>query len=381
LTQPSGPAYRYIDNTKALDELADRMSRAGRVALDTEADSLHHYYEKTCLIQLTLDGENFVVDPLAGADLTRFLKVLSESRLILHSAEFDMRLLRNSYGFRPQNEVFDTMLAAQLLGYRKISLADMVEAFFDVVMVKKGQKSDWSRRPLLEGQLAYAVNDTRFLEPMAERQSEELHRLGRQDWHRESCERMIEATATDNPRDPDDVWRVKGHSVLKPRQLAFLQQLWHWREKEAQKVDHPPFMIIGNQQLLYLATWAAEQSSKDPIRDLPKLPRHFIGDRLRGLKQTMRRVQRMDSANWPLHRAGRIPVPAGPRFEQLKAECTRIAEELDIDSTLIANRRTLEIVSREQPREIEEMILVGNMMRWQAGLLAPGFFEIFDRPA
>ncbi len=380
MIQPSGSAYRYIDSTEALDTLADRMDRAGLVALDTEADSLHHYYEKTCLIQLTLGGENFVVDPLAELDLTGFLKVLSESRLILHSAEFDMRLLRNSYGFRPQNEVFDTMLAAQLLGYRKISLADMVETFFDEVMLKKGQKSDWSRRPLAEGQLAYAVNDTRFLEPMAELQSKEFRRLGRQDWHKESCARMIEATATDNPRDPDDVWRIKGHSMLKPRQLAFLRELWGWREKEAQKVDRPPFMIIGNQPLLHLALWAAAQK-EGAVLTLPKLPRHFIGNRLRSLKQTIRRVQNLDPTDWPLPRTGRSPVPVGPQFEELRAECARVAEELDIDPTLIANRKTLEKISRELPRKIDEMISVGKMMHWQAELLAPGFLEILSQRA
>jgi len=378
LIQPSGPDYSYIDSAETLDQLVARIKLAERVALDTEADSLHHYYEKTCLMQLTLDGDNFVVDPLAGIDLTPFLKVLSESRLILHSAEFDLRLLRNSYGFRPQNEVFDTMLAAQLLGYRKISLADMVEVFFDVAMAKKGQKSDWSRRPLAKGQVAYAVNDTRYLESIAGRQSEALRRLGREDWHQESCERMIEATASNNSRDPDDLWRIKGHSLLKPRQLAFLQELWRWREKEAQKVDRPPFMIIGNQPLLYLATWAAARREIS-LSNLPKLPRHFTGDRLRRLKQTIRRVQGLDSTKWPLPRVRRVPTPAGPLFEKLRTECASVAEELDIDPTLIANRKTLEKISRELPLEIEQMISVGNMMRWQAQLLAPGFFEILGQ--
>lgn len=378
MIQPSGAAFRYVDSAGVLDRLAVKIDRVRRVALDTEADSLHHYYEKTCLIQLTLSGDNFIVDPLADLDPAHFLEALSQSRLILHSAEFDLRLLRNSYGFRPANEVFDTMLAAQLLGYRKISLADMVEAFFDVAMVKKGQKSDWSRRPLTEAQLAYAINDTRYLEPLAERQKAELKRLGREDWHRESCERMIESTAVDNERDPDDVWRIKGHSVLKPRQLAFLRELWRWREQEAQKVDRPPFMIIGNQQLVHLATWAAARKDKMALV-FPKLPRHFTGDRLRKLKQTIRRVQSLDPKKWPKPRTSRMPVPAGPLFEKLRSECARVAEELDIDPTLIANRRTLETISRELPRGIEELISVGKMMRWQAELLAPGFETIVNQ--
>lgn len=375
MTQPSGPDYRYIDSKPGLDKLTSRMKKAARVALDTEADSLHHYYEKTCLMQLTLEEENFIVDPLAGLDLSHFLTVLSRIRLILHSAEFDLRLLRNSFNFRPQAEVFDTMLGAQLLGFRKISLADMVKVYFDVKMTKKGQRSDWSRRPLEPGQLAYAVKDTRYLEPMAERQYARLKELGREDWHRQSCERMVASTLSNSERDPDEVWRIKGHSKLKPRQLAFLRELWRWREKEAAQVDRPPFMIIGNQQLLHLATWAAARENSRPL-NFPKLPRHFTGDRLRRLKQTIRRAQDLEPQKWPQPRAGRIPEPAGPAFEQLRSECARIAGELDIDPTLIANRRTLEIVSRKLPGTIEEMMSQGNMMQWQAELLAPGFLEI-----
>lgn len=375
MTQPSGTGYCYVDNSVALDDLVARMKAAERVAIDTEADSLHHYYEKTCLIQLTLDRKNFILDPLADIDMSAFLAVLAESRLILHSAEFDLRLLYNSYRFRPRNEVFDTMLAAQLLGFRKISLADMVAEYFDIPLTKKGQKSDWSRRPLTEAQLAYAANDTRYLVPIAEKQGEALARLGRVSWHRESCERMIEATANGTTRDPDDVWRIKGHSILKPRQLAFLKGLWHWREKEAQSVDRPPFMIIGNQQLLYLATWAAARKPGGTLI-MPKLPRHFLGERLRSLKQTIRRIQAMSPEKWPKPRASRIPVPAGPLFDRFRAECARVAEELDIDPTLIANRRTLEKLSRELPEDEEQLIETGHMMRWQATLLAPGFFDI-----
>jgi ribonuclease D len=186
---------------------------------------------------------------------------------------------------------------------------------------------------------------------------------------------MIEATASESERDKDDIWRIKGHSTLKPRQLAFLRELWYWRDKEARKVDRPPFMIIGNQQLLYLATWAAARKSKS-LSQLPKLPRHFTGNRLRDLKHTIRRVQSMESSSWPQPRTGRIPKPAGPTFDKLRTECARVAEKLDIDPTLIANRRTLEIISRKEPRTTEDLISEGNMMRWQAELLAPGFLEI-----
>ena len=180
------------------------------MAVDTEADSLHHYFEKVCLLQLSLQGRTYLVDPLADIPMEPLLKALAVKKLVFHGAEYDLRMLMAGYHFRPQGEVFDTMLAAQLVEGRACSLVTLAEKYLGVELTKQGQRSDWSRRPLTEAQLRYACNDTRHLEAIADHLQGELRRLDRLEWHRESCRRMVKATGQEKtPGDPERVWRIK----------------------------------------------------------------------------------------------------------------------------------------------------------------------------
>ncbi len=180
-----------MDTAEALALLIEALKGTARVGMDTEADSLHHYFEKVCLIQLSFMGANYVIDPLAGFPLAEFFEVLSQKELILQGADYDLRMLKKTFGFRPKAPVFDTMLAAQVLGYEKIGLSALVERFCGVLLPKTGQKSDWSRRPLPEGWLNYASDDTKYLEALAGALSENLQKLNRAGWHRECCDRVV----------------------------------------------------------------------------------------------------------------------------------------------------------------------------------------------
>ena len=140
-------AVSYVQETAPLEMLVRRISTVDRVALDTEADSLHNYFAKVCLIQLSFSDEHYLIDPLCGLDLSGFLGALAEKSLIVHGGDYDLRMLRGSLGFRVRRQVFDTMIAAQLLGFEQLGLAALIERYFEVTIGKAGQKSDWSRRP------------------------------------------------------------------------------------------------------------------------------------------------------------------------------------------------------------------------------------------
>ena len=154
------------------------------------------------------------------------------------------------------------MIAAQLLGIEQIGLAALIERNFAMTIGKEGQKSDWSQRPLSEKQLQYAVNDTRYLESLADRLADELEAKGRLEWHRESCRAMVQASGRDNPRDPEDAWRLKGAGRLTRRQLAYLREVWRWRDGHARRFNRPPFKIFGNQQIFELIQWAEVASQR-----------------------------------------------------------------------------------------------------------------------
>ncbi len=373
------PSCLYVDTNSDLKDLVSRLWEAPEIALDTEADSLHHYFAKVCLIQLSAAEEHAIVDPLSGMDLSALLEVLTHKPLILHGADYDLRMMRISYGFLPKGEVFDTMLAARLLGYQEIGLAALVDRFFGVKLSKAGQKSDWSRRPLSESQLRYAGDDTRYLLPLAARLRDDLEKLGRIEWHRETCASMVVLAARENEEDRSDRWRIKGSFQMTRGQLNVLRAAFEWRDLEARKADRPPFHILGNQQLLDLAGRAVSDP-KGAFGAGLKLPKNCKGRRLQALKQAVRGAAEQPESAWPerKRRERQRSAPTG-RLKAVRAECDRLAKELGIESSALAPRPALVNIAREKPMTLKGIMECGPLMSWQARLLEPAIVKILKR--
>lgn len=366
--------FSYIHNTEALESLVQRLETVEAFAVDTEGDSLHHYFEKVCLIQITTNGSNFLVDPLADIDLARLLEVLSEKQIILHDANHDLRMMRNSFQFRPKGKIFDTMLAAQLLGYKRLGLVAMVEIVFGVSLSKKGQKSDWSRRPLKDMQLQYAIDDTRFLEPLAAKLRQALQQKGRLAWHAESCLNMIQNTESDTVRDSEKIWRIKGWQALSRRELLFLKAIWHWRESQAKKADLPSFKVMGNSKIIELASWTCSNPHKRLV-DGPSLPRHIRGARFRTLLKSIKEAKNTPKSQWPSHRIpskGRaLPPVTEKKLTKLKTQCAHLGKDLGLAPSIVAPKASLVSIVRERPQTIDELMSKSSLMRWQAELIMP----------
>ena len=372
MSTPGITKFIYVQEPGALDALIQRIGMAERVALDTEADSLHNYFEKVCLVQLSFTGEHYLVDPLAGLELRGLLAALADKPLILHGGDYDLRMLRASLDFRPRREIFDTMIAAQLLGIEAIGLAALVERCFAVTIGKEGQKSDWSRRPLSEQQLLYAVNDTLYLERLSDRLTEELSQRGRLEWHRESCRAMVESTGRDRARDPEEAWRIKGSGRMSRRQLAFLRELWRWRDKEARRANRPAFKIFGNQQIFAVIEWA-ESHPGVALEQGPKLPRNIRGALLTTMEQAIARAAGMSAAEWPERKRGERVEPLSnddlAKLTALRGACATIAKELVIAASTLAPKAALDAVVRSRPRTLDEIVERGGLLRWQAELV------------
>jgi len=371
LNTPEPEEYVYVRERTATERLIQRIGAAERVAVDTEADSLHNYFEKVCLVQLSLGGAHYLVDPLCGLDLNGLLEALADKPLILHGGDYDLRMMRSSMGFRPRREVFDTMIAAQLLGFEQIGLAALIERYFDITIGKARQKSDWSRRPLSENQLRYAVNDTRFLEPLDDRMRGELSARGRVDWHRESCRAMVESSGRDHARDREEAWRIKGAGRLTRRQLAYLRELWRWRDQHARSANLPAFRVLDNQEILGLVQWA-ESHPGVPLHQGPKLPRNIVGAQLTMLEKAIARVAGMDETEWPEQRKRDHDPPRNDciaEINSLRAECAQIARELEIAASTLAPRAALEAIARSRPRTVDEIMKTGDLLCWQAELV------------
>ena len=349
-----------IDSEQKLAAFLPVLRAADWVAVDTEADSLHAYPEKVCLIKIsTLSGDR-LVDPLAGLNLDPVLEALSGHELVMHGADYDLRLLRKHHEFVP-SAIFDSMLAARLLGLRQFGLSHLVEKYLGVKLEKGPQKANWALRPLTERMERYARNDTHYLKPLADRLKSELEANRRLAWQQESCARLIQDSAVHRPPDMDSVWRVKGSHLLERPALGILRELWQWREAEAIRANRPPFFVMSHQTLVEIAAAAATAKPIEPF-----LHKH-ISERRRGsLMTAVTRGQSLtpDHHPNPLRRISRRPSEGEKRrFADLQKHRDAHAARLGIDPTLIASRGMLSDLAHDWDKH------ASDLMSWQSDLL------------
>lgn len=351
-----------IDTNETLAEFLPTVRAAEWIAVDTEADSLHAYPEKVCLIQISTAAGDKLIDPLAGLNLDPLLDALTAHALIMHGADYDLRLLRKHHEFVP-GAVFDTMLAARLLGLRQFGLSHLVEQFLGVKLEKGSQKANWARRPLTERMERYARDDTHYLKPLSDQLKTALQQKGRLAWHQEACARLIGESSRLRPADLDSVWRVKGSHALSRPALAILRELWKWREDEAITANRPPFFILSHEILVEIAAAAAAHQPVEPL-----VPRHLTPRRREGLARTIKRALEISTDKHPeflIHRSRRPSEAERRRYDELEKRRNAHAHQLGLDPTLIASRATLGDLARNWDKHAPEL------MNWQRELLQP----------
>ena len=346
-----------ITENKTLDAWCSTLEKYDPVAVDTEGDSLHCYFEKLCLIQIGLVDQDILIDPLAALDFNRFNAVLAQKRMILHGCDFDLRMLRRGIKFVP-GEVFDTYIAARLIGLKEVGLASVVKEFFGIDLPKSSQKANWARRPLTQAMTEYAINDTLYLIPLAERLTEELQAKNRFEWFEESCARAILAAAEDREKDPERVWKVPGSAALRGIELAVLRSIWLWRDGEAQKADRPSFQILRNEELVGIARSVGQGAAQ--------LPASVHGSRRKRLEAALEEALGLPEEEWPQRVRLARTRPSDDeerRLEELKTRRDSVAEGLQLEPGVVAPRQALERISRE-PESAGS-----TLMRWQLQLL------------
>jgi len=350
-----------ISTPSELDSLCSKLAAFDPIALDTEADSLHCYFEKLCLIQITYGEQDLLVDPLAGLDLQPLFQVLTTRRLILHGADYDLRLMRRT-GFLEPGSVFDTMIGARLTGHLEFSLAALVKLYFGVELVKGSQKANWARRPLSPQMEAYARNDTHFLITLAGILENRLRELGRWEWFEQSCAKAVATARIDKERDMDTAWRISGSSDLQGRASALLRALWFWRDSEARLADRPAFHVLQNEKLIE----AAARLDRGEAVLFP----HLSTSRQRRFDAAVQTGLAMPAEEWPrpIRKPRLRPTPEQERFFMaLKTKRDATAKALELDPALIAPKATLEQIAADPGSAAT------RLMPWQFSLLGPIF--------
>lgn len=358
--------WQLITEPAALEALAHRLARAPRIAFDTEGASFHRYIDRVYLIQLSSDAETAVVDPLALADLAPIGQLLSDERIevVFHDADYDLRTLDRDYGFRARR-IFDTRIAAQLVGEPSIGLAALLEKHQGVKINKKLQRADWSRRPLPPDMIAYAAADTMHLLALRDLLERQLDATGRLPWAAEEF-RQLEALRWAPPQAEPGYLKLKGAKALPRRARAVLRALHEWREAKARSTDRPPFKILGNDALLALAR--REPRTDAELGGVPELPRSLAGrygpELLAAIAAAPRTVQdepRVEAGP----RAPRASPEVEQRIERLKELRNARARDLRMEPGVLCPNGTLEAVARAAPRSAAELDRVPELRKWQ----------------
>jgi len=340
----------WIDSAEGLRLTADLCVVDGFLALDTEADSMHSYFHKVCLIQVTADGRHMVIDPLAipTDELDPLWRVVRDPAVpvLMHGADYDIRVLDRDYGVRVHG-LQDTQIMAQLLGEEKTGLAALLEKELDVHLDKRHQRADWGRRPLTRSQVAYAAADTAYLGALVARLRGRLEELGRWSWAVEEFRSLEQVRYSAPEPDPLAFERIKGARALRGEARDRLFTLHVWREAVAQGLDVPPFKVLGNRQLIFLAEDPpADAAALGEVEGIgPRAVRRWGRELLGIVKHPHRAPDRLK-----MQRPPNPPPEVRRRLKNLLAARDARARNLGLQEGLVCSRSCAEAVAARQPR-------------------------------
>lgn len=366
----------YLDTSDTVDAFFASIANTGILALDTEGASFHRFVDRIYLLQLSTREQTAIIDPLPVGSPAGLGSLLENPavEIVFHDADYDLRLLHQDYGWHTRN-IFDTRVAAQLLGIRAFGLAALLERYFGVKLDKKHQRADWSMRPLTQGMLDYAAQDTIHLLELRDRLKGELERTGRWEWAREEFG-LLEGTRWNGDDSANAFLRIKGARDLSRRELAILRELVPWRDAIAAQLDRATFRVVGNEQLLEISK--QQPASREVLAAIKGMPRGILESRGDELLDAVKRGLAVPESELP-----RFPKAArwdrDPDFDSrvnaLKTARDAAATRLDLDPGVLCSRDRMEAVARRNPSTREDLENIPELRRWQARELGDDFVK------
>ena len=261
----------WVDTNESLLTWCDRLAAEPRIAVDTEANSMFAYHERICLVQVSTPDADILIDPLA-VDLAPLRSVLEDPGIqkVMHGADYDVLIFRRTQSIGIEN-LFDTMLAARVLGWPKCGLASLLETHFEFKANKAFQRYDWGQRPLSDAALAYARFDTHYLLRLADVQGEALDEGPHREMFDRACARQTAVLPRERPFDPDRYWKFKGARDLDEAGRSVLKSVFVWREQKAEALNWPPFRVLPEMAMLGLAHGRpSSQAELNEVKGMPK---------------------------------------------------------------------------------------------------------------
>ena len=363
----SGQKIYFIDRKEDLCTVLPRLEAGRRIAVDLEADSMFHFKERVCLVQIASKEITLVVDTVRIDDLTCLKSVFANPSIekIFHGSDYDVRSMYRDFQISIHN-LFDTELASRFLGMKETGLGAVLSNHFSVTLDKKFQKKDWSQRPLPQDMIEYGASDVMYLLPLAKLLQKELKQLGRLSWVLEECEYQSRV----RPPVVDDseplFLKVRGAGRLDRRSLAVLEELLKYRLEKAAQMNRPPFKVLNNRLLLDLAV--KRPNTMEKLSQCKLLSPRQIGMYGKGVVHGIRQGIGIAKDNLPVYpqkRPPRLKPNVTKRIEKIKTWRDQVADELCLDGSLILNKALITEIALKYPKVASDLDRIGGLKNWQ----------------
>lgn len=377
------PPPTIVENARGMSRLIGDLEQQSEIAVDTEADSFFSYHEKVCLIQITVENRDYLVDPLADIDIEPLGKVLADPRKqkVFHDGEYDILIMKRRYGFGFKN-LFDTRVAAATLGSKNPGLASVLREHFQIELDKSMQRSNWGERPLSDKQIRYARLDTHYLLPLMQRQKAELESRSRSMIVAGECRRLEQLQPPDADFDADEWVKVKGARALGPLERQIFRELFILRERIASETDQPPFRVMNNEALLALA-----KARPRHVGDLQKVE-GFSWKQVRKMGDDVIQAIAHGTELGPLRSFPMLPSKDGTSeftdeeielHERLKECRKKLAEREDMESAYLLNRHLLLRLTRERPTDRAALERIEGLHPWQTEMFGAEILDVIAK--
>jgi len=359
---PPLPPPVWVAEPKALDRLAHSLASQSRLAVDTESNSLHAYREQVCLVQFSTPAADYLVDPLVLYDLSPLAPLFSDPKIekVFHAAEYDLICLKRDFGISFAN-IFDTMQAARILGYKLVGLDSMLAAKLGITLNKRYQKADWGERPLSQEMLNYARLDTHHLLDLRDSLQVELQERGRWELAQEEFARLAMGNGVSKPEIPS--WqRVKGTQHFTTRQLTILHELCLWRQSQAEKMGRPVFKVIDDRRLVSIALATPKTQTDLQALNLTSRQVYVFGDEI---LQAVWRGRKTDPIQRPL--SGRPNPDFLNRLNILSAWRKAVALKIGVESDVVLPKAWMYAIAEQNPKSMPELSAIMPQSPWRLG--------------
>jgi ribonuclease D len=370
------PPAAYIDNNKDLRALVKQLSTEPLLALDTESNSMHAYRGRVCLIQLSTRTHDYIVDPLVIEDMQPFGELLLNPDIekIFHAAEYDLICMQRDFDFGIIN-VFDTMLAARVLGIPSVGLADMLRDHFGVTVDKSHQLDDWGQRPLPQDSLLYAQMDTHYLPGLRDALQERLIKAGHIDEAQEIFTDLMLIDVEEKVFDPHGFWKIGRPRALNRREMAYLRELYLVRETIAQEEDVPPYKVMTNKAMVRLAQ--NPPTNFTDLFDLKELGAYYVREYGDDILEALERAESSKPPRPP--RVERRQPAVVERYSALHAWRKETAELRAVDSSLVLPKQVLWSIAEQLPTTMTALAQINGMGQWRLDMYGEAILDVIHQ--